>query len=147
MTQDDLASIAWAAQRHNVPRKITGALFYGQWRFLQVIEGEQSAVEGLFTRVLRDDRHTDLVCISGKHVHFRLFPTCNTGVFNLEEHPAPINVEKLVQLADAVTATGNPEQAYPDIVDFIEEFRRQVCTVRTESLVAQPLQLHHTKCR
>ncbi len=45
---------------HNAKVGISGILFYGCRRFLELIEGEQEDVDALFGRIERDRRHTGI---------------------------------------------------------------------------------------
>ncbi len=129
MTNDDLKAIERSAVRFNSGVDITGALFFGKGRFLQVLEGKEKTVEALYQHLHEDPRHTDLVCISRASTNVRLFQNWNMGVFNLETENAAIDVERLADLANAATLNDNTEKAYLDIVEFIEDFRQQVCSV------------------
>lgn len=59
--------------RRNEIAGITGALFFGGEYFLQVIEGEEAAVETLFNRIRRDRRHRDIEIIAYNDIASRLF--------------------------------------------------------------------------
>lgn len=54
------SSILATAQQHNVGHGITGVLCQGQGFFLQLLEGERSAVNRLYGRIVLDQRHKDL---------------------------------------------------------------------------------------
>jgi hypothetical protein len=49
-------------------------LFYLRTAFLQVLEGEGHSVESLYSRVLVDKRHTQVMTISRKPIDERSFP-------------------------------------------------------------------------
>jgi hypothetical protein len=48
-----------AARIANARSEITGALYLANGRFVQYLEGEESAVVALFERIRRDPRHAD----------------------------------------------------------------------------------------
>lgn len=54
------SSILATAQQHNVGQGITGVLCQGQGFFLQLLEGERSAVNRLYRKIVLDQRHKDL---------------------------------------------------------------------------------------
>ena len=54
------ASILATAQSYNQGHGITGVLCQGDGLFLQVLEGERSAVNQLYARILLDRRHKDV---------------------------------------------------------------------------------------
>jgi Sensors of blue-light using FAD len=53
-------TILRSAQAHNAANGITGVLCQGQGLYLQVLEGERSAVEALYARIQLDKRHTQV---------------------------------------------------------------------------------------
>ncbi len=57
MQTDDLEDLLAQARSSNASRGITGALVYGEGVFLQILEGDRLAVEGLMARIGRDVRH------------------------------------------------------------------------------------------
>jgi len=69
-----LSGILSASRRNNPARAITGCLVVRHDLYLQLIEGPEAAVEGLFTTIARDDRHlaVERLCVS--EVHTRIFP-------------------------------------------------------------------------
>jgi Sensors of blue-light using FAD len=73
---DDLAlsSILASAQRNNVRDGITGSLICREDLFVQMLEGTEEAVQKLFLRIERDDRHTDIAKLWTGEVKTRLFP-------------------------------------------------------------------------
>jgi Sensors of blue-light using FAD len=54
------ASILATAQAHNRQQRIGGVLCQGQGLYLQVLEGERSAVHRLYARIVADKRHCDV---------------------------------------------------------------------------------------
>ena len=74
---DDLAltGILASARRNNTRDGITGALICREDLFLQLLEGPQQLVEAAYQRILRDDRHTDIVHLISGEIDTRLFPS------------------------------------------------------------------------
>lgn len=54
------AAILAKAQAYNRQSGITGVLCQGQGPYLQVLEGERSAVHALYARIIADTRHKDV---------------------------------------------------------------------------------------
>jgi len=52
-----LEDILAASRRNNAACGVTGVLLYSEGGFMQVLEGEESAVEQTFTRICGDKRH------------------------------------------------------------------------------------------
>jgi hypothetical protein len=57
LAQDELLNLLDKARSYNAQHGITGLLLYHRREFLQLIEGERSAVETLFESIFRDPRH------------------------------------------------------------------------------------------
>ena len=83
---DEIAELgAYAAQR-NSGDGITGVLLTLGAVFFQVIEGEDGAIDDLYARVLRDDRHTDIICLRSEFdAEYRLFPDWSMNVIDLDD--------------------------------------------------------------
>ncbi len=65
--------IAEAGLRHNPKNGISGLLAYDSDRFVQVLEGERSAVTEALVRIAADARHTDFQLFSMEEIENRLF--------------------------------------------------------------------------
>jgi hypothetical protein len=70
----EVMAIARCALRRNREIGVTGALYYDDAQFFQVIEGEEAAVRALFERIRRDPRHTDVTVLSEGPAASRIFP-------------------------------------------------------------------------
>lgn len=77
----DLADLATGAAERNRVRKVTGALFHDDGRFLQWIEGPRESVRELFTEICRDSRHTDIDVVSFGSAGHRLFADWNLRLY------------------------------------------------------------------
>ncbi len=58
-----VARILMTSRRNNAQRNLTGGLYYGNNRFFQYLEGEESEVLDLFKKIREDDRHTNIVTL------------------------------------------------------------------------------------
>lgn len=56
----DLKKLLVSARIRNRETRVTGMLVYQAGTFLQVLEGEEEAVETIFSRIERDTRHGDI---------------------------------------------------------------------------------------
>ncbi|ASP22663.1 sensors of blue-light using FAD [Antarctobacter heliothermus] len=72
-TRDDLAQILGAARRNNRRDGVTGLLMYHDGTFLQILEGEETAVDRVFERIARNDLHRGVQSLPSSQVHERLF--------------------------------------------------------------------------
>lgn len=80
------------SRRKNQARAITGLLLVSEGEILQVLEGEQSAVEQLYAIIARDIRHTHLYKLADGPIARRAFPDWSMGF-------ATTTPEKFEQLA------------------------------------------------
>ena len=67
------ASILMTAQQNNPKHGIGGVLCQGQGLYLQLLEGQRSAVNRLFARLLLDTRHKDVELLHLQEVERRRF--------------------------------------------------------------------------
>lgn len=70
---DTLATIERHAVQRNSREDLSGLLLYDGVRFLQVIEGPDSAVAAAFERISADPRHFALVVLRDRAVDYRSF--------------------------------------------------------------------------
>ena len=63
LKNEDLTAIEVAAQRHNASAGITGVLVRIGDYFFQVLEGPADAVDDIYSRILIDPRHKDVVMV------------------------------------------------------------------------------------
>jgi hypothetical protein len=61
------------ARQANARQQLTGALVYGNKRFIQLLEGEQAALEAIYARISRDPRHQHLCRVAYYPVAARRF--------------------------------------------------------------------------
>ena len=120
MTNADLRELLQQARSNNEERGITGLLLYVNGRFLQVLEGPESAVRDLFNTIEGDSRHTSVEMLLTTHTAERTFPDWKMGL----DRPDPAGD------ADAFSSflkTGDlPAAADPisDVLDVLEQFRQ-----------------------
>jgi len=69
-----LTSILMQARENNARNGITGALICREDVFLQILEGPRDLVTSTFSRILRDERHVDVVNLLSSEIDRRLFP-------------------------------------------------------------------------
>ena len=69
-----LTSILMQARENNARNGITGAIICREDLFLQILEGPRDLVTSTFSRILRDERHVDIVNLLTGEIDGRLFP-------------------------------------------------------------------------
>jgi Sensors of blue-light using FAD len=71
--KQELGRLFTEARRNNKDRQITGALLVlGDW-FVQVLEGDEDAVRGLYARIERDVRHERVTLLETEPAGGRVF--------------------------------------------------------------------------
>jgi class 3 adenylate cyclase len=85
LSPDEITEIGRYAAGRNAQDGITGVLLTLGSVFFQIIEGDDDAIDDLYGRVLRDDRHTDIICLRTEpDTTSRLFPDWSMNVFDLD---------------------------------------------------------------
>jgi len=69
----DFMDLARVSLQRNNADGITGALYYDDDQFFQVLEGEEAAVRATFARIGRDPRHHSVAVLSDGPADSRLF--------------------------------------------------------------------------
>ena len=88
ITSDEISNILNTARDFNKKHHITGCLIYYNHKFLQILEGEKSIVEDLYSKIKTDKRHSNvklLIDISKKE---RIFSNWNMAFINLDSDDA-----------------------------------------------------------
>lgn len=106
--QHEIGRILAASRRRNQPDGISGLLVYDGVRFLQVLEGDRTAVEAVYARIRGDQRHRAPVILSEREVEAREFGDWSmawTRVAGIDQRlPLAEMVDSLVgQVADPNT--------------------------------------------
>ena len=106
-----LGGILVEARRNNARDGITGALICRHDIYLQLLEGEAALVEAAYVRIVRDDRHLEVVRLWSGEPAERLFPA-----WAMRDDPACSWL-----WSPAEIAAGAAEQASPEAVRAIFE--------------------------
>lgn len=69
----DFMDIARVSLQRNKAEGLTGALYYDDEQFFQVLEGDAAAVRATFARIRRDPRHHSIAVVSEGPADARLF--------------------------------------------------------------------------
>ncbi len=81
----ELAELLQQARDNNTRAQVTGILLYAQQRFIQVLEGSETAVRALFERIAEDPRHRKVtVVLEGAHTQ-RMFDKWSMGFKSLTD--------------------------------------------------------------
>jgi len=69
-----LVDLLEEAGKRNAAAGVTGMLLYKESRFMQMIEGPESAVKATFGRISRDPRHHGIIVLLKEAAPKRIFP-------------------------------------------------------------------------
>jgi Sensors of blue-light using FAD len=79
------ASILATAQAHNRQHGIGGVLCQGRGLYLQVLEGERSAVHRLYSRIVADRRHSDVEMLHLEEITERRYAGWHMALVDLAD--------------------------------------------------------------
>jgi len=97
LTDTDLQSILVASRLNNARDGLSGLLLYGNDSFVQVLEGEEAALDACYARIATDTRHSSLIGLMRFEVDRRLFTGWSMGYARLD--PADESHEAFINLA------------------------------------------------
>lgn len=106
LTGSDCQAILSAARLKNRRHDVTGLLLFNSKRFLQVLEGAETAVRAIYEGILHDPRHQALVKLGERNRDSREF---GTWAMAFDDPAAPdanlaAKVDALLSKADPSTA-------------------------------------------
>ena len=80
----DLLELLNKARINNARLQISGLLLYKDGEFMQVLEGDDEAVNAKMAQIARDPRHTDVTIIVNEHVETRRFAHYAMGFVHID---------------------------------------------------------------
>jgi hypothetical protein len=84
-----LQQIEEVSNRNNSARHITGVLMCSNALIYQVLEGETTAIDHVYEKIIQDSRHYDVQCVSEEYdlgEEDRQYPDWSMKVVNLQEY-------------------------------------------------------------
>jgi hypothetical protein len=96
VTQEIIESILQSSRRHNPELGITGVLCHGGEVYMQVLEGGRAAVNEIYNKIVRDERHREVMLLYYVEVSERHFAGWTMGQVNL----AKVNPSTLLKYSD-----------------------------------------------
>lgn len=89
VNRDDVIDIINASKRNNPRLGITGTLCWINDIFLQQLEGDRTAVNTLYRRIVTDDRHRESIILDMAEIPHRRFGSWSMGLLTaMEENQA-----------------------------------------------------------
>jgi len=116
MTDDELRDLLEISRDNNARLDITGMLLYRDGFFIQALEGQEQAVEDLFTKISKDPRHTNVLVVHRGNIsrEGRTFAEWAMGFNKIkldEAKQIPGFTDFLQQPGDGRFFSNNPERA------------------------------------
>jgi hypothetical protein len=96
VTQQIIESILQQSRTHNPALGITGILCHGGDVYMQALEGGREAVNALYTKIVRDTRHHEVMLLHYAEVPERHFAGWTMGQVNLSK----VNPSMLLKYSD-----------------------------------------------
>jgi hypothetical protein len=79
MSDAELRAILDAARKVNSQLDITGILLHTEGSYFQVLEGDAEAIDSLYAKIARDERHKNVVLIVREPIASRSFADWSMG--------------------------------------------------------------------
>ncbi|UOR06931.1 BLUF domain-containing protein [Hymenobacter aerilatus] len=79
MGDAELTQLLTQSRAFNAAHNLTGILLYSQGNIIQLLEGPETGVRTVFTRIVRDARHTGIIKLADGPVGQRLFAQWTMG--------------------------------------------------------------------
>jgi hypothetical protein len=79
LDESEIKKILDSSVRHNTPQEVTGLLLYSEGSFMQVLEGEEAAIDETMSRIEKDPLHHSLIVMTRSKIAYREFGTWTMG--------------------------------------------------------------------
>ncbi len=109
VSPDELVALLELSRRNNERCGLGGMLLYSSQSFLQVLEGEETALTSTYDRILRDDRHMNLRLMMNADVAAPMFPDWTMGFEHVDD-------EELADSLDGFTPATLYPLVNPDLI-------------------------------
>jgi hypothetical protein len=128
MPNEDLRRLVRQSADNNRDSGITGLLILSGDHFLQALEGPAQAVNRLFMRIVRDERHHDVELISYEQIGPKYFDNWDmhlVDLFDLSKHPRRYFADKYQVKNGVVQIPDRLHEVYALLLD-----AKAICTGR-----------------
>lgn len=75
----EIEDILTVARKRNEKDSITGIFFFRHDHFIQCLEGSREAVNETYARIMKDERHKNLLLVDYRDIYERSFPGWTMG--------------------------------------------------------------------
>jgi len=125
MNDDQLIEILETARQNNSKQDITGVLLYSEGTFLQVLEGEESCIDAIFSAIETDPRHKNIITLIDGPIIQKNFKDWSMGF----SHARADKVQDLVgylKSDDAINGKDGNSAAATTLKTFIDSNKLQI---------------------
>lgn len=124
--EQDVNQILDSARHRNLNEGVTGMLCHGNSRFLQCLEGEQNAVDGIYNRILKDTRHDHIKLIYNTTLDRRFFGDWSMGFVDIDDLWTKVALRQILQTDQFLPEEMGPETALRLIKSLKTELTNQI---------------------
>jgi hypothetical protein len=117
----DLRVLLETCRKNNAELGVTGMLLYKDGNFMQVLEGDEGAVRGLYERIAADPRHGGEITLQQGFAEGRQFPDWSMGFRDLDSPEASADPGYSEFLNAPLTGrefSGDPSRAQKLLITF-----------------------------
>ena len=93
LTENDIQEVLNYTRNWNNDNGITGILLYSDGNFFQVLEGEKEILKSLLSRIVKDERHYNVMIIFEKEVSQTAFDDYQSDFISLDSRFQFKNIE------------------------------------------------------
>lgn len=118
---EDLNTLLTTSRKNNASLGVTGMLLYKDGNFMQVLEGEEDTVRGLYQKITTDTRHRGEITLLEDYTDGRQFSDWSMGFRNLnspEARAVPGYSEFLNSPLTGREFSGNPSRSQKLLLTF-----------------------------
>ena len=120
-SETELVELLKFSRENNKRLDITGMLLYKDGNFIQVLEGPEEAVDGLYQKIMGDPRHVNIMMLGKQPIPERQFADWAMGFRNIDKLTAA-ELEGFSSFMDADftpdSFKDNPIRAYVMLLNF-----------------------------
>jgi uncharacterized membrane protein (DUF373 family) len=124
MSTQGLLALLQQSRDNNADNGITGMLLYGNGTFLQVLEGDERAVDTLIDKIKKDPRHTNLKMLHRKTIERRQYSDWSMGFKRISDKELQ-NVEGLRDFSERDFSPDYLSQHIAVVQSLMNHFRKE----------------------
>ena len=96
--REELLDLLQQAREKNARLGITGILLYKKGKFMQALEGEETALRALYSTIRADRRHRQIVTLADLPIAKPRFSEWSMGFENLDEAEPGLGADRISRL-------------------------------------------------